>query len=997
MTNPHSEEQFELEVIDRLSRYGWTPRPDLYYKTETELLENWRAILNEQNLDRLNGIVLSDYEFSQLAEQIFAVKTPLQAGKLLANGQLQLVRDVQGFENQKLFLDFFWRHDVGGGRNRYEIVRQIQRHSTKEKRKDNRFDITLLISGIPVIHLELKKANIKVDEAFYQIKAYSENGSFTGFYSMIQIFAILNPDECRYFANFGDYKKFNYKFVFPWANKDNTQTFGTSQFIDHVLSVPMGHKLVSLYTIHDNAKNTLKVLRSYQIYAVEAILDRLHGAEFGINHESKLGGYVWHTTGSGKTMTSFKTAELVSNLPNVDKVIFLADRNELVKQTTDEYSSFAEEDSIAKTANSHQLLKAVNTKNSKLIVTSIQKANKVASLQGDKIKDKNIVFIVDEAHRSTAGEMLIQIREQFSHSIWFGFTGTPLLDENKKSTTTAQLFGNPLHIYSVADGIADNNVLPFSTRQNFTFNKYSMRQAVAKAKDESQGELYQLWLNQKSDLDIENELPEATYNDNHIDMVIKDMMNKWLGNSSNKLFSAMLSVKDINTANMYFDKLKNNPLGLTIAMIYDDSDRLQEGELEKNLQLEQAILHYNAQFGTDFGIDNVPAYKTDLMDRLARRYQYQEIDDTTRLDLVIVVHQLLTGFDAPYLNTLYLDKVMDYANLIQAFSRTNRITDGRKPYGIVEYYRRPMLMKQNIDKAFELYANKHAKGSIMEAPNQEECIANIFDAYKIIRDLFAVNDDGEPDFSQIPKSDEQQKQFIRSMNQLEENMIRIRQHGFEINKPDDIKLLPFDKDDYERLQARYLDLQNDNGGGDNPNPKGALMIDTALFDGERILIDNEYISLLLNKINQSAKNNHQDTTLEQAKFSELSSKYKQTDQVLLVQILQDALQGKLPDDVSLNRLLDNYRYEREQANIYQLVQLFGLDNKLFERLLHHHVLGKEDWHEFNLLKDLAKTADMRLVEQDYLTKTGKQGNKMTLQKYVSDTIKDEIEKILRER
>lgn len=1015
-TTTQTEDQFELEIIDRLAKYGWRPRPDLYYKTETELLANWRILLNEQNKDRLNHIALTDSEFAQLTNQIFAIKSPLQAGKLLASGQLQLIRDAKGVENQPQFLDFFWRHDIGGGRNRYEIVRQIQRPNADKHRKDNRFDITLLISGIPVIHLELKKSVIPIDEAFYQIKAYSENGSFTGFYSLIQIFAILNPEECRYFANFGKYDKFNYKFVFPWADFENTQLFSTSQFVEKVLSVPMGHKLVSLYTIHDNERNALKVLRSYQIYAVEKILDRLQGAEFGINHEARLGGYVWHTTGSGKTMTSFKTAELVSNLPNVDKVVFLADRNELVKQTINEYASFAGKDNITETRNSHQLLKAVNAKTAdKLIVTSIQKANKVAGFDQDKIKEKNIVFIVDEAHRSTAGEMLLQIREQFKKAIWFGFTGTPLLEDNNKATTTAELFGNPLHIYSVADGIADGNVLAFSTRPVSTFDSYDLREAVALQKDLSKGDVYQLWKNKKTVFEIEKELPEDNYGESHYQQVVKDMFRKWDSNSSNRLFSAMLTVKDIDTANQYFNLLKDNPLKLKIAMIYDDSDRNHEGDLEKNMQLREAIEHYNQQFNTDFGIDNVPAYKSDLMDRLARRDLYRDITPEIQLDLVIVVQQLLTGFDAPYLNTLYVDKVMDYANLIQAFSRTNRVTDGRKPYGIIEYYRRPLLMKYNIDKAFELYANKEANGSLMNAPEMAENLAKIQQIYHSITTLFPSNDKGEPDFSQTPKEIGEQKQFVRWMNELEENMIKIRQQGFDMSNPAESEKIPFHSDDYQRLQARYLDLQGESGGGGETDPKGVLLIDNTLISGERIIIDNEYISSLLEKINQVAKQvaktvaNAQTTndtptatTSEQVatyteRFSELTTQYRQNDRELLEQILADALAGKLPDNLSVNQLLDQYRYQREQSNIYELVTIFDLDNALFGKLIHHHVLGKEDWQEFNLLKNLVKTADMSLVAQRYEQEKGKPANKMTLQKYLEDTVKAEIEKILSQR
>lgn len=284
----------------------------------------------------------------------------------------------------------------------------------------------------------------------------------------------------------------------------------------------------------------------------------------------------------------------------------------------------------------------------------------------------------------------------------------------------------------------------------------------------------------------------------------------------------------------------------------------------------------------------MPAYKADLVDRLARRYQYQDIENNNRLDLVIVVHQLLTGFDAPFVNALYIDKVMDLANLIQAFSRTNRVVDSRKPYGIIEYYRRPLLMKQNINQAFELYANKQARGSIMEAPDQSKCIVRITEAYHISAIYLSVMTITSPILAKFLPIMSNKKQFVCAMNHLEENMIRIRQHGFELSNPDDMQLLPFDNDDYERLQARYLDLQN--GGGGISEPTESLMIDITLFDGERILIDNDYISFLLNKINQSAKQNQSDGIQAiQAKLNELSSKYKQSDQELLGQIIQAAL------------------------------------------------------------------------------------------------------------
>jgi len=1009
MSYQQPEAKFEQEIITRLSKHGWTYRADLSYKTEDELLAHWREILFERNVDRLNHIPLSDTEFEQLKQQIFKVKTPIEAGKLLNTGLLELVRDVKGYENTKQFLEFFWRHDVGTGKNSYEIVNQTYRSASKVGREDHRFDVTLLISGVPVIHIELKRTGVSLKSAYNQLREYAEAGDFTGFYSLVQIFAILNPDESRYFANPGHYTHFNPLFCFPWANFQNQHINDAGRFVEDVLSVPMGHKLVSLYTILDDKKNALKVLRSYQIFAVEAILDKLRKANFE-TADIDNGGYIWHTTGSGKTMTSFKAAQLVSQLPQVDKVIFLADRNELVNQTHKEYDSFADhEDEITDTQNSYALLKALASRQDKLIVTSIQKMSNVSKMgKQDKLDNTRIVFIIDEAHRSTNGEMLIQIRQQFKTAIWFGFTGTPLLSDDSADADamgeTAQLFGNPLHIYSVADGIADNNVLAFDVRPEFTFDRHSIRQQVALQKDPSKGKLYFKWVHDKSDVDVVKAVPESNYtSDEHRQNVVKSLLRKWDANSFERLFSGMLAVRDIQSAVAYFELLKDNPLGLKIAMIYDDSDQHEDDSLDNKLALEKAIFHYNQQYQTEFGLNSVTAYKDDLMNRLSRRDEYQDVENhpEQRLDLVIVVWQLLTGYDAPYLNTLYLDKMLEGANLIQAFSRTNRITDSRKPFGIIEYYRRPELMKQNIDQAFSLYSNKNAKG-LMYVNNQAENIVQLNDYFTQMVKLFPKNAENQPDFGTLPE-DNNKNQFVRLMNELEKTMIKVRQQGFSWETQQyavDLPEIEFTEQQYAQLQARYDDLAQANKDPTERIQKGPLDIEPLLSSGEKFRIDVTYLASLLNKLSDMVQ--QPEAQIDQAKLDELKqdihqlfNSLRENDRRIAEMILLDIQRGDLGHIDDFSTVLDQYRNSKENQGISAFVDTLGIDREMFIKLLNQHVLGKDDWQDYGLLEKLTKSADNDLVRDAFLSeRVNEKPTALKLKGYLRDKIKAEIERLL---
>lgn len=1002
MNKSSSELEFERSVIKSLEDNGWHYRHDLSNKTEDALLTNWREMLFQRNRDRLKDQPLTDEEFEQIKSQIFAINSPLEAARFLSSGQVMFSRQQNG-QMSDIILECFWAHDVAGGKNSYEVVNQITRKKSRSTGRDHRFDVTLLISGIPVIHLELKREGVSIQQAYWQIRDYMANGDFGGFYSLVQIFGILNGDDSRYFARPVDHKSFNPAFCFGWADEKTNQPINeSSQFIKHALRVPMGHKLMSLYTIADKPKGVLKVLRSYQIYAVENILDRLRKTRFNGAESDVLGGYVWHTTGSGKTMTSFKAAQLASQLKNVDKVIFLADRNELVKQTVTEYSGFVDdEDEVTATKNSNKLLSALQNKDQRLIVTSIQKMDNVAKLgKQKKLENTQMVFIVDEAHRSTAGEMLIHIRETYPTAVWFGFTGTPIFDAQNKNTKTSDLFGDPLHIYSVADGILDENVLGFDVRPYYPIPPSKLRRAVAEWKDPEYGEIYQTWLNKKkvSDLEIEQELSKDFYNkDEWVTQVSEHILEVWQQNSFNRKFSAMLAVNDIRSANRYFKALKDNPLGLKIAVIYDPNGDYNEGSFEDTSDLENAIIHYNQQFGTNFGLDSVPQYKDDLMARLARRDEFKRIstdEPEKQLDLVIVVWQLLTGFDAPYLNTLYLDKVLDYANLIQAFSRTNRILGNAKPQGIIEYFRNPIQMAHNVEEAFKLYSNKQASGAFF-VPSKTDNLAKINELFGEIRSLFPEMVDtisGEilPDFSHLPKDEENQKQFAKFFNEFEKTMIALRQQGFSWDKTQEVEAVVFDESQYRTLQARYNDLDRSNRDPSNKKPK--FEIDPSLISGDSTLIDKDYLMKLLNELTTAQA--EQIAEIE-ARIQSLFNQLRENDRLYAEQILADVKSRKIKKVENLSVLLDQYRMTAEQNNISDFILLFGLDREYFQKLQAHHILGRDDWKDFGLLDNLIKTADIERVTRQFMQeKPDETVNPLKLKGYLREKIKTEIERII---
>lgn len=504
--------------------------------------------------------------------------------------------------------------------------------------------------------------------------------------------------------------------------------------------------MVGFYTIADDKDKTLKVLRSYQYFAVSKISDVVKKTNWD-EHQHR-GGYIWHTTGSGKTMTSFKAAQLIANSGDADKVVFLLDRIELSVQSLDEYRGFADDpDSVQDTADTSILLAKLKSTDvdDRLIVTSIQKMSNIKEGVGiskeliDLIGKKRLVFIVDECHRSVFGSMLISIKNTFPRALLFGFTGTPVFEENAKNEImTETLFGDMLHKYTIANGIPDGNVLGFDPYMVNTYDENELRELVAfhhidlKMRDrnpdeepkkrtteeylkliEEDEELEKIYNRFISELQmpdtytengkqihgIEHYLPKNIYQtDKHHLAVAQDIIKGWDRLSKNGKFHAMLATKNIPEAIAYYKLFKEHYPSMNVVAIFDNNiDNSDEGIAREDAIVEM-LTDYNAKYGMTFQLSNYAKYKKDVAKRLAHKKPYIGIenDHSKRIDLLIVVTQMLTGYDSKWVNTLYVDKVMKYVDIIQAFSRTNRLFGPDKPFGIIKYYSYPYTMEQNI-------------------------------------------------------------------------------------------------------------------------------------------------------------------------------------------------------------------------------------------------------------------------------------------------------------
>ena len=694
-------------------------------------------------------------------------------------------------------------------------------------------------------------------------------------------------------------------------------------------------------------------------------------------------------------MSSFKSAQLISRRKDADKVIFLLDRIELGKQSLEEYQNFADsKDDVQATENTAILLAKLKSKQDRdrLIVTSIQKMSNIKAEEGvneadiEQISGKRLVFIIDEAHRTTFGDMLLTIKHTFPNAIFFGFTGTPIEEENaKKNSTTATVFGNELHRYSIADGIRDENVLGFHPFHIRTFKDSDLRRSVAlqeaKAADESEvfaseakKKIYNRFMNdvlmagvyaedgtyQKG---IEDYVPNAQYQESeHVNAVIGDMLENWQRLSQGKKYHAIFATSSIPEAVDYYRLIKAKNSGLKLTALFDPNILNDSQGNDKEEWIAEILNDYNAQFGTSFGYATYSRFKTDLSDRLSHINAYKRIKSDEQLDLLIVVDQMLTGFDSKWLNTLYLDKILDYANLIQAFSRTNRLCDKTdKPFGLIRYYRKPHTMQRNIERAVKLYSGDRPMGLFVD--NLDKVIDKMNVCFADIADIFKWA--GLEDFSKNPDDTTSCAKFVKLFNQLNEHLQAARLLGFsweqlsyDVVQEDDSVItatLNFDQETYDKLLARYKDLfkeSSGNGGGSDDVP---FDLRSHINEIETDKIDQNYMNARFEKWLKTIGGIEEAAALEELhhSFATLSKE----DQKFAELFLHDVQSGdiKLDPNLALSDYITTYKQNDANDKVLKIIKDLGLDGDLLRALLARKYTSEN--LDLGRLNDLKETVD----------------------------------------
>ena len=1008
-----SEARFEADLIRTLvEEKGWKDGV-LRYKGEKDLIQNWANIIYENNrsVDRLGDYPITQGEMQQILEQMKVLKTPLRLNGFINGGHVQIIRDneqdVHNF-GKMISLKIFDRNEIAAGRTRYQIAEQPIFHARNEVYPKRRGDFCLLINGMPLIHVELKKSGVPLSDAQYQIVKYLQEGVFSGLFSLVQIFVAMNPEECVYFANPGRAEFYNKKFCFHWADQYNNPINDWNTIAERLLSIPMAHELIGFYTVADQTDNTLKVMRSYQYYAVSKISRRV--SEMKWDDQNIYGGYVWHTTGSGKTMTSFKAAQMIDNSKDADKVVFLMDRIELGTQSLREYRGFADEtDEVQSTENTEILvgkLKSDSTKDT-LIVTSIQKMSRIkpdesiniADIQ--KINQKRIVFIVDECHRSVFGDMLATIKHTFPRAIFIGFSGTPILEINKKKdTTTADVFGDELKgtRYTIADGMRDGNVLGFDTIPQPTYKDYDLRTAIAleKAKVDDVTEIfgnarkeaiYYHWMNEVpmgADLDeegnelesIEGQLTDAQYDrDEHRTAVVDDILQNWIPQSHNGKFHAMLATSSIPEAIKYYHEIKSRNSGLKITAVFDPHDGNNQKSFDKIEGIAEILIDYENTFGVKYNIPGYAAFKRDVCARLAHKDAYVAIENEPEkcLDLLIVVDQMLTGYDSKWLNTLYMDKFYKWTNIemiIQAFSRTNRVFTDDKSHGIIRYYRRPYTMKNIVEYAFEQYSGNKPYGIFV--PKLKENLEAMNKCYEEIHRLFEVA--GISDFSRLPDDVTEKRKFARLFREINQHLEPAKVQGFiwkeltyEFDTVDGEKesySLKFDEHTFDTLLQRYKELSRGRDAGDNVDE--AYDIDPYLMSLSTEKIDSDYMDKrfktyvkLLNDHADEETINHMLNELHRS-FSSLSQEEQKFANLLLKDIQNHDL--VVSDEKNVREYIVEYQTRAKSDQISTFAERLGIYEQKLRQIMEKHVT-EEDINAFGQYDELIQNIDIETAKR----------------------------------
>lgn len=798
-TIQHKDEaEVERRLIEVLGEgYNqWNYRPDL--KSEADLWENLRQKITQNNLSEIGEHPMTDKEFDSIKTELLSkTQTPFDAAKWLKgeNGIARITIEREDVSLGSMSLVLYSNQDIGGGISTYEVVHQIAKQKSHVDGRDRRFDVTLLINGLPIVQIELKQASAKdgVFQAYHQIKKYAEEGMFrNNIFSTLQLFVISNEQTTRYFANALP-KDIHKKFIFSWRTTDNRKVENLYEFVKQVLNIPDAHRLIANYTIvsEDQDNKALVVLKPYQIHAIEALFTS------AMRHQS---GFVWHATGSGKTLTSFVSTKLLARKAGVDRTIMLIDRKDLDNQTTTEFTKFASEfntgissgdaisnslivgtgsakelsDTLLSDANSNTVIITTRQKLEAALRYAQRQEEQKGTQRFKKLLGQHIVFVVDECHRALSAEGMEVIKGFFPNSTWFGFTGTPIFNENKKQAkgrlarTTRDQYGDVLHTYTIKNALDDGAVLGFQVEHedtidptslnNHIFEQLRHQEKYANCSDDEINDMIDRMDGIEKEAYLE---PSSFENDEHIQKVIHKIFRpdnayiKFDFQNGRPQKSAILTTSSIDMVKRYYQAIKEmtkDPDWLTkefaghpirtgrtiedpdfprIAITYSMQENEEDSKQTQDEMME-IIKDYNGYYHTAWSIEDIERYNGDINNRLARKKgEFKEFGK--QIDLVIVVDRLLTGFDAPTIQTLFVDRNLSYANLIQAFSRTNRTYPG-KTKGLIVTFRKPFTMEQNVKNATKLYSHAQEESSLVY-PTYDESKKRFKKAHKALTTL----------------------------------------------------------------------------------------------------------------------------------------------------------------------------------------------------------------------------------------------------------------------
>lgn len=850
-----SEARLEDRMLDQLVKQGYEK---VQINDVKDLENNFREQVNRHNKIELKNKPLSDKEFEKLMVKISG------KGVYQSANELRQKQFIERDDGSKVYIELFNKNDW------CKNIFQVTHQTTVEGKYVNRYDVTILINGLPLVQIELKRRGNDMKEAFNQIKRYKRH-SYTGLYKYIQLFVISNGVDTKYFAN-GD-QELNYGFTFYWTDVDNNRITNLEQFCVFFLDRCNIGKMIARYMIINKTDKTLMVMRPYQVYAVENIVSRAL--------DTSNNGYIWHTTGSGKTITSFKTSQLLALEPSINQVFFLVDRKDLDKQTLDEFNKF-DPGCVDMTNQTDKLIKQIKDSSKPLIITTIQKmANacsnpKYADVM-EKYKDLKTVFIIDECHRSQFGEMHRQISKTFTKAQYFGFTGTPRFKENpsQDGRSTADIFEKCLHTYLIKDAIKDENVLGFSV-DYMKFIELNSREL-------------------EEDMMVEGiDTEEVFMADERIALIANDIIKHHSIKTRDKKYNALFTVSSIPQLVKYYDTFKtiNHDLKIGAIFTYGANEDLDGDVKHSRESLDRIINDYNKMYNTNFSSNTFDGYFRDICKKIKN----------TEIDIVIVVNMLLTGFDAKRLNTLYVDKSLKYHDLIQAFSRTNRVETETKPFGNIVCYR---TTKTRVDEAVKLFSQTDSIDTVIMAPYEtyleklKVCVDRLLSITPVVESVDSL------------ESEEDIKEFIVAFRELAKVLVSLKTFNqFDLDTCGVLINTQIFEDYKSKYYELYRKLSND-------KEKSSILNDVT-FSLELIQTDKINVSYILNLIRNVDLSNEEQ---KQKDIIDIQSKLVNiTDDELFLkaELIKSFLTSILPtlkEDDSIDEALDNHMNKEREKEI----------------------------------------------------------------------------------